>query len=191
MFETHLDVLLMNDRYKEHKVKPFDSIKCDEEKIEDVSDMYEKLAKEVIEDKIIDDETFEDSYEHMCKIEKLLYSKRGIKKGIVNFLFKKTPFNTMMHPLIVKDNEKIDYLNLTRKEWKDPSTETVLNKSFYDLIEEAKKEASEWIELVIDSYEGKKVDIERFTKGFIYDGHKVENKMKVFKNVYEKGEESK
>ena len=191
LFETHLDVLLMNDRYKEYKVKPLDSIKCDEEKIEDVSDMYEKLAKEVVEDKVIDDDSFEDSYEHMCKIEKILYSKKGIKKGIVNFLFKKTPFNTMMHPLSVKDNDKIDYLNVNKNEWKDPSSGTVINKSFYELIDEAAIEASEWFKLVIDSYEGKDVDIESFTKGFIYDGYKEGNKMKVFKNVYEKGEENK
>jgi hypothetical protein len=186
MFETNLDVLLMNDRYKNYKVKPVDSIRCDEEKIEDVSEMYEKLAKEIVIDDSIDDDSFEDSYDHMCKIENILYSKKGIKKGIASFLFKSTPLNTMMHPLRVKDADKIDYLNLKKDKWQDPETETFHEKSLYDLIEEAKFDAEEWFDLIQDAYSGKKVNLEEFTKGFIYDGNKEGKKMKVFKSVYEK-----
>lgn len=191
LFETNLDVLLMDGRYKEYKVKPLDSIKCDEEKIEDVSCMYEKISKQVLNVDYVDDDCFEDSYDHMCKIEKLLYSKRGIKKHLVNVLFKNTPFNTMMHPLKVEDNEKIDYLNLNKKVWKDPSSERESYKSFYELLDDAKEEAREWIKIVSEAYEGKEIDLSSFTKGLIYDGNKEGNKMKVFKSVYEKEEESK
>lgn len=190
LFETNLDVLLMNDRYKKYKVTTFESIKCDENKIEEVSDMYEKLAKEVLKDNNIDDDSFEDSYRQMVQIEKILYSKKGIKKGIVSCLFKNTPFNTMMHPRVVKDDYKIDYLNLDKSEWKDPSLEISYNKSVIDLIEESKVEAKEWIKIVKKFYdeEGDKTLIDKFSKGLIYDGYDLSGKMKVFESVYKRKE---
>jgi hypothetical protein len=177
----------MNGIYNEYKITTFDSIKCDEDKIEEVSDMYEKLAKTIFDEKIIDDGSFEDAYNHMLTIEKLLYSKKGIKKAFVNFLFKKTPFNTMMHPLKVRDENKIDYLNTKKNEWKDPSSEISTNKSFNELLEEAKAEAIVWISLVNDAYEGKNIDLDGFTNNYIYDGYKEGEKMKVFNSVYKKG----
>lgn len=190
LFETHLDVLLMNDRYKKYKVSSFKSIECDDDKIEKVSEMYCALAKEIVKDKSIEEDSFEDSYEHMFKIEKLLYSKRGIKKWFVNLLFKKTPFNTMMHPKIVKDDKEIDYLNLNKTVWKDPSTETIFNKSVIELIEEAKLESEKWFKIVNDYYIGKGnyEELMMFMDGYIYDGYKLGDKMKVFDNVYERKE---
>ena len=185
LFETNLDVLLMNGRYKDYKVKPSEAIKCDDDKVEEVSEMYEKLAKELLNYEL-DDDAFEDSHEHMEKIEKLLYSKKGIKKGIVNFLFKNTPFNTMMHPLCVKDDDKIDYLNLKKSEWKDPESEATYVKDFYDLIDEAKIDAKEWFSIVQDFYDGKNRDLKEFTKGFIYDGYLEGKKMKVFDSAFRK-----
>jgi len=52
-FETNLDVLLVNDRYKSYKVRPVEAIKCNEDKIEYVSEMYEKLARSVLRKKIL------------------------------------------------------------------------------------------------------------------------------------------
>ena len=40
-------------------------------------------------------------------------SKRVIKKGVVNCLFKNTPLNTMMHPRIVKDDNEQEISNYT------------------------------------------------------------------------------
>lgn len=191
LFETNLDVLLMNSIYKQYQTTPKGSIKCDSVKIENVSNMYSKLAGELLKDNYIVETSFEDAYEHMCKIENILYSKKGFKKRIVNLLFKNTPFNTMMHPKVVKDDDKIDYLNIKKNKWQDPQSEIFYEKSFYDLVEEAKAEASIWISLVQDAYDGKKVDIEMFTKGLIYDGYKEGTKMKVFKSVYKKGEDNK
>ena len=153
--------------------------------------MYERMAKELLKVDYIGDDSFEGSYQYMYRIEKLLYSKRGIKKGIVSFLFKNTTFNTMMHPLTVKDAAEIDYLNLKKNEWKDPSTENISNTSFYELLDEASIDAREWIKLVVQSYEGREVNISMFTKGFIYDGYIEGNKMKVFEDVYKKEEKSK
>ena len=191
LFETHIDVLLMNGRYKDYKVTPMESIKCDEDKIEDVSDMYEALSKELLKEEVIDDDSFEDSYEHMRKIQKILYSKKGIKKWFAKVFVRRTPLNTMMHPLVVKDDDKIDYLNLKKSKWQDPSTEVDFDKSVCELIDEAKEESLIWIKLVQDAYNGKEVDLGKFSEGFIYDGRLEGNKMKVFKNVYEKGEENK
>lgn len=185
LFETNLDVLLINDRYKKYKVKPIDAISCEVYKIEKVSEMYNKVSN----DKAINDNTFKDSYNHMCKIENILYSKTGKKKKLVKLLFKNTPFNTMMHSIFVEDDEKIDYLNIKNNNWLDPSSEVVYQKSLYDLLNEAKEESYAWFKLVIDSYNGKEIDLEGFTKGFIYDGYKEGNKMKVFKSVYREGEE--
>ena len=187
LFETHLDVLLINDIYEKYKTTPLLSIKCDEDKIEDVSEMYGKLAKVVFKEEVIGEDSFEDAYDHMCKIEKILYSGKGIKKNLVGLLFKNTPFNTMMHPKIVKDDNRVDYLNIKKSLWKDPSTEKVCDKSFYELLEEAKNDAKVWFELVQDAYAGKEVDLEKFTKSFIYDGYEEGSKMKVFKSVYRKG----
>ncbi len=189
LFETNIDVLLMNGRYKNYKVKPVEAILCDDDKIEEVSEMYEKLAREVVKEEKINDDSFEDAWEHMIKIEKVLYSKKGIKKGIVNCLFKKTPFNTMMHPLKVKDDLKIDYLNLRNNEWFDPAMEVKYYKSVISLIEEAKEDSKEWFKIVEDAYNGKIKDnvIKKFTRGMIYDGYNDTMKMKVFKNVYERG----
>ena len=109
----------------------------------------------------------------------------------MNLFFKKTPFNTMMHPLNVKDDDKVDYLNLNKSVWQDPQTETILSKSVYELIEDAKIEAKDWCKLVQEAYDGNKVNVEEFTNEFIYDGYKEGNKMKVFKSVYKKEEDNK
>ncbi len=188
LFETHLDVLLMNGRYSQYKTTSIESIKCDEDKIEEVSEMYEKMAKEILNETFIDDDSFEDSYDDMLLIEKLLYSKKGVKKGIVNALFKKTPFNTMMHPLTVKDDKTVDYLNIKKNKWKDPATEVEFDKNFDELLDEAKLEANEWINLVNERYKGNSINLEEFTKSFIYDGYVEGDKMKVFDSVYKKEE---
>lgn len=193
LFETNLDVLLMDGVFNKYKVKPFDSIDCDDEKIEVVSEMYECLAKHVVKENKIDDESFKRAYEHMCSIEKILYGKSGIKKKIAEVLFKNTPFNTMMHPKKVKDDEKIDYLNLKNNEWEDPCLEKVYTKSVIDLIEEASEEAKEWVKIVNCFYYGigKANQIKKFTNNYIYDGYEVNKKMKVYENVFEKGEKRK
>jgi len=190
LFETNLDVLLMDSVFKSYKVKASESIKSDEDKVEVVSEMYGYLAKNLVEEEKINDDSFEDAYKQMFKIEKLLYSKRGIKKGIVNCLFKRTPFNTMMHPKVVKDDYKIDYLNLAKKEWIDPSLEIPYNKSVLELFEEAKEEVKEWFDVVKNYYNGlsSEEDLKKFTKDIIYSGHSKDKKMKVFKNVYEREE---
>lgn len=191
LFETNLDVLLMKGRYHTFKTTAMAAIKCEEDKIEEVSEMYGKMAKEILQETVIEDDSFEDAYEDMNKIEKLLYSKRGIKKAIVNVLFKKTPFNTMMHPLSVKDDAVADYLNVKKSKWQDPSTEVEVDYSLEELLDLAKEDAKEWFRLVIERYEGNEIDLKEFTKGFIYDGYKIGEKMKVFKSVYKKEEKKK
>ena len=187
LFETHLDVLLMNNRYQKYKVQNVESIKCKDNKVEDVSEMYGSLAKNILKVDDLDDESFENSYEHMCVIEKILYSKTGVKKWFAKVFAKNTPFNTMMQPLTVSDDTKIDYLNLNKKEWKDPSTGVVYKKDFYELLDEAKEESVLWMKLVDERYNGKKINLENFTKGYIYDGNKLGENMKVFESVFERG----
>lgn len=190
LFETNMDVLLMNDRYREYKLRPSKSIETDKNKVLNISEMYEKLSKEVVREDLITNKSFYNAYRHMITIEKCLYSPHSVKKKIVGVILKNTPLNTMMHPKIVKDDEKIDYLNLKKNEWNDPATGVSFNKSIYDLIEEAKIDASEWVNIVNKAYEGNGVseDLEKFTKKYIYDGYVLGNKMKLFKNVYGKGE---
>lgn len=190
LFETNIDVLLINGIFDKYKVKPNDSIKCDIGKVSLVSCMYEYIAKNIVVDTSIDSNTFKDAYKQMLILEKLLYSKRGIKKSIVKFLFNQTPFNTMMHSKVVKDDRFIDYLNLKKREWKDPSLEISCNKSVLELIEEVKEETSEWYSIVNDYYEnkGSKERLNKFVNGIIYDGYSSDSKMKVFLNIFEKGE---
>lgn len=188
LFETHIDVLLMNDRYKKYKVRTIDSIKCDEDKIEIVSEMYEQFSKNVLKENMVDDDSFTDAYKHMCNIEKVLYSKYGVKKILANLLVKNTPLNTMMHPRTIKDDESVDYLNKKKNKWKDPATCTVYEKSLYELIDEAREESLLWINLLKDSYNSRKINLKNFTKGFIYDGYLEGSKMKEFKSVYKKEE---
>lgn len=182
LFETHMDVLLLNGKYSSYKVKPSECIKCKEDKVEEVSKMYEYIARNIVKEEFIDDDAFEDSYKDMVKIENLLYSKRGIKKWFASVLFKNTPLNTMMHPISVKDDEKKDYLNIKMSEWKNPASEVSYNKSIYDLFEEAKEESNQWIKLVNNAYDGNfnENELREFTKTFIYDGYKEGEKMKVF-----------
>lgn len=190
LFETNMDVLLMNDRYKEYKVKPSKSIETDKNKVLSVSEMYERLASDVVKENLITSKSFYNAYKHMITIEKCLYSPHSVKKKIVGVILKNTPLNTMMHPKVVKDDIKIDYLNLKNSAWNDPATGVNLNKSIYDLIEEAKSDVSEWEKIVNKAYGENNVseDLEKFTKGYIYDGYVLGDKMKVFKNVYGKGE---
>ena len=83
------------------------------------------------------------------------------------------------------------WLNLKKNIWQDPASEIEFNKSFHELIDEAKIEAREWFRIISDAYEGKEVDLSTFTKGYMYDGCKVGDKMKVFRSVYKKGEKDK
>ena len=176
----------MEGLFKNYKVKPVDSIKSEVYKIKRVSEMYGELQKDIIKDGCLSYDSFEKAYIQMVKIEKLLYSKKGIKKGIVNCLLKNTPVNTMIHPLKVKDDYKIDYLNLKRNEWQDPSSEISYNKSVIDLICEAKEEVQVWEKIVCDYYKNKGdiSELNKFMKDTVYDGYIKENKMKVFKSVY-------
>lgn len=192
LLETNIDVLLMQGIFKKYKTEPYSSIKSEINKVCCVSKMYAELAKKVLKEEKLDDDSFKESYEQMYKMEKLLYSKHGIKKGVAKCLFKNTPLNTMIHPKVVKDDEKIDYLNLKKNEWEDPTLEIVYTKSVLDLIEEAKMDAREWIMIVNDYYSNKGNDIKlrNFIKDIIYDGYSKGNEMKVFENVFEKGEKS-
>lgn len=190
LFETNMDVLLINDKYKDIKVKPKESILTREDKVLIVSEMYGKLAKEILNISLIDEKSFYDSYKHMITIEKVLYSPHSIKKKTIGALLKNTPVNTMMHPLKVKDDDVIDYLNLRKSEWIDPASGTIFNKSIYDLIEEAKMTSLEWLRIVNEAYGDNIItqDIDKFTNKYIYDGYVVGEKMKKFKNVYGRGE---
>lgn len=189
LFETNMDVLLLNDKYKDFKTESFNSIKTDINKVRIVSDMYNYLANKLSDKNILKD-SFLDSYNHMLMIEKVLYSRKGIKKWFASHFVKNTPINTMMHPSKVKDDEKIDYLNIHNNEWCDPATGKSSVLSVYDLFEVANDESREWFDIVRLAYNNK-IDEERlkiFSGGFIYDGYTTDLKMKVFKSVYRKSE---
>ena len=155
LLETNIDVLLMEAKFKKYQTKPSCSIESEISKVDCVSKMYSELAKKVIIEEKIDDNSFKEAYKQMYKMEKLLYSKHGLKKKFASCLFKNTPLNTMMHPKVVKDDDKIDYLNLRKSEWKDPAVETVYTKSVLNLVEEAKLDAREWTSIVNDYYNKK------------------------------------
>lgn len=190
LFETNIDVLLMNGLFDKYKVKPQESIECDIFKINCVSEMYGSLAKDFMKEKCITNASFKEAYNDMKKIEKILYSKKGVKKKIVDILLKNTPINTMMHPRKVKDDNLIDYLNIKNNDWKDPCLEIIYNKSVHQLIDEAKEEVTIWKKIVIDAYNEifNEEELKLFTKQMIYDGYNSKMKMKVFDYVFKRKE---
>ena len=47
LFETNIDVLLMNNKYRDFRVRPLDSLECQEDKIRVVSRMYKVLVDKI------------------------------------------------------------------------------------------------------------------------------------------------
>ena len=189
LFETHLDVLLMNDYYKRYEASTIEAIKADENKVILVSTMYEDLAKQVYQDFTIDSKVFADSHKEMMTIQKILYSKEGVKKFFYKNLFSKSLINSMSHPLKVRDDDIVDYLNLRKNTWKNPASGVESNTSIIEIIEATKKEVLKWKEVILSAYNNTidEQTLEIICDNTIYDGIKVGETMVHQDPVFEKG----
>lgn len=187
-FETNLDVLLMNGHYKEYQISTVKAIKADKVKVGGVSLMYFDLAKTNNISEFIDEMSFLDAVNEMSIIQRVLLNKCGIKKFLFNIIMPKSPINSMTQPLRVKDDDKIDYLNIKKQIWHNPGDNKSSNLSVIEILEETKKDSKIWKKIVLDAYEGN-INIEvlkNFCDNTIYDGIKEGQEINFYDCVYKR-----
>ncbi|MFA5503269.1 MAG: hypothetical protein WDA35_02645 [Bacilli bacterium] len=180
LFESRVDYLYKNlNGYKRIGPRKPERIKNKYLKI--ISFTYYEFAKNILKNDDIFPLSFFHSVKDMKTTNTILYSHTGLKKKIFEKYFKFSLVNSMSTPKRVKDDEKVDYLNLKHREWKHPVSGLVSNKSFPELVKLAEKDYKTSLELFecsIDEVVSKKIKM--FVKKIDHDGCVVNSSMVYF-----------
>lgn len=178
-FEAIIDLLLT--RKLNTFIKPKNSIKCPEDKVKLISEMFYELAKHLGYEGIKKN-TYYQAYKDMRFVEKCIYSPHGIKR----FLYKLFHINYAYYMSMPKnDNDiiKYDILNESHQEWFDAVNKASHHESVLDLLAVAKKEY-QYIDKLIDNYKNG-IEIANNLKSFVnnidHTGFEVGAKKKYYK----------
>ena len=94
----------------------------------------------LFKDPNLDIKTYKESVLDFIHIEKVLFSRSGIKRLLFRVVGKHSLAYAMSYPHFYKRLDYVDVLNLKHNEWKDPCSGEVHASSIFDLMEKAKKE---------------------------------------------------
>lgn len=136
-FEALLDVRL-SKLLKTYK-NPGKTINVAKLDLDKISSLFN-----VVEDKNMTPTTYKESVIDFIGIEKLLFSRSGLKRILFRLTGKYSLAMAMSYPHFYKKADYFDVLNLKKSNWKDPSTLVMSNDSILDLFDKAKKEFIEF-----------------------------------------------
>ncbi len=147
LFESRIDSLFMKKKgYR--KIDPSLATKAKTKCLKIISLAYYDFAREVMKNPSVFPLSFVYAVKDMETANHLLHSKTGTKKKFFEKHFKYSLLNSMSTPKSVNDDSEVDYLNLKHAKWIHPVTGEPSNKSFLDLIENAKYDFDEGIKLL-------------------------------------------
>lgn len=183
LFESRVDALFMKKKgYR--KIDSSLPTKCRTRNLKIISQAYYDFARKIVNNNSVSPSSFMDSVKDMETANFLLHSKTGMKKNFFEKHFQYSLINSMSTPRSVKDDTEIDYLNLKHEKWIHPVTGEPSNKSFLDLIDNAKKDFEEGIKLLeCKSSPILKPKILAFVRQINHDGCLVNSRMS-FSNCF-------
>lgn len=154
-FETAIDVLMCKRilNKKVHEIDISDLIKVTEKDIDIISEMYKSVIKTVYNSNLLKERIVR-SINDMAFIENLFKDPFGIKKKIlatIDYIIHGMPlYSSMIFPLKISD--KLDYLNLDKKEWLMPFDKNQKSTlSFLELYKEACERTYRYCEVLFSS----------------------------------------
>ncbi|MDR0934735.1 MAG: zinc dependent phospholipase C family protein [Erysipelotrichaceae bacterium] len=173
LFESRLDCLVKK-YYKYKVIKPHIPTCINKEYLKIISEAYYEFAQSVMENKYITPLSFYISVKDMTTANKILYSRFGIKKKLIELLAGNTMLNSMSTPTKIKDDDTVDYLNLNHKDWKHPVTGKISNLSFIDILETARKD----LDLGLKTISQDEISLlNKYVDNINHDGTKVDSAM--------------
>jgi len=173
-FESNLDSIFKEKMgYKKHSTK--NGTKIDKNQLLEISKMYYAANEKIIQNKYMNEHTFYEAVKDMTTASATLNSKSGIKKKIIQVIMPFSIVNAIAVPRTVKDDNKVDYLNLKKRVWKNPETGIESNKSFIEIVNKAKKEAI-LVDKLIDS--NNLANLDSFVNKINHDGISLTGEMK-------------
>ena len=159
-FEALLDINL-SKRMKTY-TNPGKTINLKNINLDEVSFLFN-----VIEDSNLTKNTYKESTLDFIHIEKVLFSRSGIKRILFRLVGKYSLAMAMSYPHFYKRLDYIDVLNLKHNEWKDPCSGEVFTSSIFDLMDKAKKE---YLDLFPHLIKLDKESIDFYCKRLDHDG---------------------
>lgn len=181
-YETYMDVSLLESLgTNPRKVRTTKIIRANPVKVSLVSEMYR------FKEKSLPKTAFYESWRDMKTAEGILYDPSGFKKFLFRlFKMQKSLPYAMCHPMKIDAANNYDYLNLKKEMWKNPSTLFESKKSFFDLYEDARKDANSALKILTHAYEGKNFinDLVDFCYDLNYKGIIQGTNMVEYKSIF-------
>lgn len=185
LFESMID--LEFPKYlgiKPYAIKPHKTLNLEIPDAIEISKMY--AANETI-----DDLMFFYAWQDMKYLLEFLLDETKFKQKILKVLkMKNSIMYSMIHKIDKDKDDKIDYLNLNKNEWRNPNTNKIHTESFIDLFKIALSNLPQWAEIISQAYKNEEFisKLKDFCNNRGYDGIDIKTKMLYHKSVYLKGE---
>lgn len=158
-FETNLDVLLR--LHYNNYIAPKNAMKIDLEDVDEIGKIYFSFSEK--NNFSLEENTFTKAYKDMYTIQKVLYSRTGLKKWLFHTFLKNSKPDNLSMPKRIEDG--IDYLNLEKNLWQHPAKNFKMSFSFIELMEYAQKEFNKLGKILLNAYNG--LDYEKDLANFI------------------------
>lgn len=167
-----------------YAIKPHRTLNLTEPQAIEISRMYAY-------NEIIEDLTFFQAWQDTKYLLEFFLDPNKLKQKVLRLLkLKHSIMYSMIHKVSKDKNDDIDYLNLNKGVWHNPSTNELHRESFVELFEKALSYTNEWAEILNQAFNNKEYlkKLTVFCNNRGYDGIDIGSKMLYHKSVYVKGE---
>lgn len=131
---------------------------------------------------------FSQSLGDMKSVLTFLFGPLGGRRKLLKKLAgERSMMFAMAHPPVIPKDEEYDYLNESRRAWKDPATGLITHDTVLERFEIAQKEMTQIASLLLAGYEGKEVSKDEWNQVFRqidFDGKPVGSKQLHFQSIY-------
>lgn len=182
-FESILDTLLLKEYKLNNSTRSV--LKANKNEIKLCSKMFKYVASNLFNIDYIEDDTYYKAYKDFRFVRLIADSRFGLKKKLFNTFLKHNSINIISQPKKVDDNK--DYLNVSNKEWRNPTSGKIETASLYDLFNKAREDCR-IIDTILYNYKDNivtKRKMDKFTNNINHDGRDLDGYMTYFKNIFE------
>jgi hypothetical protein len=183
-FESLLDTAMMN--YFETsftQIHPYRSLLCPDAWLDTVDDLFAHWRSD-----IAGDQRYSKSLGDMRSVLRAVFGKAGIRRKLIKALVgERSLIYAMAHPPKISKAEAYDYLNLSHRPWRDPSTGIITTDSVIDRFEVAQRDMAGIASLLIAASEGKEIlpsEYQALFRSIDYDGKLAGSKQLHFQSIY-------
>ncbi len=183
--ESYIDAI-MYKKCKETKKTP-KMIEVSDEHLHVISKMFAHLAKRYFKISYIKEDTYYLSVKNMRFVTRLMYSPFKIKKLFFHIFFNKHELNAMSGPLSLRKLKKYDIFNSSGQKWLNCVNGNIRFESFYELFNNAKKDAETVNNIMKQAASGLEVKdlLNNFVHNIDHDGFEIGATKKYFRLLLE------